>query len=235
MSHPSRRAALGLALLAPAGLAGCSAVPDLGGLAGAGSRQGEGPIHTPDYAKVYTALPGEKFRVSAFDFSNVDPAFLRADVPYRGSEPQGTIVVDRGRRVLYLVTETGRARRYGIAVGPEAGGFSGTGTVAAKREWPEYNRPATVAQRSSFSWAQLTGRAQAASVPDQVPGGSKSPRGARGLYVAANGQDAGFVIHGTPNPQTVGTNVEVGCIALINQDVIDLYFAAAEGSRVVVA
>lgn len=218
MRHPTRRAVLGMAL-APAGLAGCGVLPELPGFgtpAGSASRQGQGPIETPDYAKVYGPLPREKFKVAALDVSVIDPAFLRADIPYVGPEPPGTVVVDPRRHILYLVTSPGRARRYGVAVGPLAKGFSGAGTVAEKRLWPDW--PA--------AGAGATGGA--------IPGGPRSPAGARGLFLAANGRATDYVIHGTPNPETVGTDVKTGCIALINQDIIDLHDQVQVGTRVIV-
>lgn len=235
MSHPTRRAALGLAVLGPVGLTGCAVLPDLpifGTLTGGWSRQGQGAIETPDYARTYGALPREKHRVPALDLSMIDPAYLRADIPYAGMEPVGTIVIEPRKHLLYYVTAPGRARRYGIALGPEARGFSGFATVAARRVWPEWAPSPAIAARQTVGWAQLTTASTEAA--GSIPGGPRSPRGARGLYLAANGQDAGYVIHGMPNPESVGTDVPRGCIALINHDIIELYSRAVEGSRVVV-
>lgn len=234
MPHPTRRTALGLALVAPAGLSGCANMPELpifGTLTSGWSRQGQGAVDAPDYQKVYAAMPREKHRVPAFEFANVDPAFLRADIPYAGMEAVGTIVVEPRKKLLYHVFAQGRARRYGIAVGPEARGFSGLGTVADKRVWPEWAQRVAGAASPTMGWAQL---ASAPAPTPGIPGGPRSPRGARGLYVAAGGRDSGFVIHGTPHPETVGTEVSSGCVGLINQDVIDLYERAPDGTRVVV-
>ena len=76
MRHPTRRTAMGLAVAGTAGLSGCASLPDLpifGTLTGGWSRQGEGAVETPDYAVVYAALPGEKHKVAAFDYTNLDP------------------------------------------------------------------------------------------------------------------------------------------------------------------
>lgn len=239
MPHLTRRAALGAAILAPAGLVGCATMPDLpvfGTLTGGWSRQGQGAIETPDYAKAYAALGREKHPVAALDLSMMDPSVLRADIPYAGAEAVGTIVVEPRKHHLYLVTAAGRARRYGIAVGPEARGFSGGATVAARRVWPEWADSPVVASRASSGWAQLATpvNVQPSKAGATIPGGPRSPRGARGLYLAANGQDAGYVIHGTPNPEAVGQDVKRGCIGMINQDVVDLYDRVREGTRVVV-
>jgi lipoprotein-anchoring transpeptidase ErfK/SrfK len=67
-----------------------------------------------------------------------------------------------------------------------------------------------------------------------VPGGPRSPLGARAMYLAARGADTGYRIHGTTEPETIGTDVSSGCIRMVNQDVIHLYGRASEGTRVVV-
>jgi lipoprotein-anchoring transpeptidase ErfK/SrfK len=41
-------------------------------------------------------------------------------------------------------------------------------------------------------------------------------------------------IHGTTEPETVGTNVSSGCIRMVNQDIAHVYTRAAIGTRVIV-
>ena len=41
-------------------------------------------------------------------------------------------------------------------------------------------------------------------------------------------------IHGTNEPETIGTNVSSGCIRLTNDDVTDLYSRVRVGTRVIV-
>ena len=67
-----------------------------------------------------------------------------------------------------------------------------------------------------------------------IPGGTESPLGARAMILAANGQDSGYRIHGTTEPETVGTNVSSGCIRMVNQDVIHLYGRTTQSNRVLV-
>ncbi|PWK69950.1 L,D-transpeptidase, partial [Aminobacter sp. AP02] len=40
--------------------------------------------------------------------------------------------------------------------------------------------------------------------------------------------------HGTSEPWTIGTEASSGCIRMINEDVIDLYEKAKQGTKVVV-
>jgi len=49
-----------------------------------------------------------------------------------------------------------------------------------------------------------------------------------------DGKDTLFRIHGTTQPETIGTAVSSGCIRLMNQDVIDLYGRVPQGANVVV-
>ena len=67
-----------------------------------------------------------------------------------------------------------------------------------------------------------------------MAGGPRNPLGPRALYLWQGDKDTLFRIHGTVEPETIGTNVSSGCIRMINQDVIDLYARVAVGTRVVV-
>ena len=184
----------------------------------------EGPVRTPDYAKVYARLEGEKHPVTAFDFTNTDPLFLRANVGYRGPEPEGTLVLDPNRYLLYLVEAGGRATRYGIGIGPDARGFSGRAVIVDRREWPDdLPAPAGAPQ----AWSQLR------SAPD-APRPKGRPAGARALLAGQTGREAFYAIHGTPDPASVGSDAAQGGIRLINQDVVDLYGRTAVGAPLVV-
>ena len=44
----------------------------------------------------------------------------------------------------------------------------------------------------------------------------------------------GYRIHGTTEPETIGTDVSSGCIRMVNQDVIHLYQRVPEGTQVIV-
>lgn len=239
MRSLTRRAVALGGLGASASLAGCAAMQDMpvfGTLIQKWPVEGAGPVRAPDYAKVYGKREGERHAVPAFDYTILDPTFLRADVAYAGQEPAGSIVIDPRRHQLFLVEVGGRATRYGIAVGPESRGFVGGGTVAAMRRWPDYApSPAIVTARPFVAWAQFGNeRAYTAPAAPTIAGGPRSPRGARALYLAAGGRDAGYVVHGTPDPATVGTDVQTGCIALINQDAMDLFGRVRDGTPVVV-
>ena len=67
-----------------------------------------------------------------------------------------------------------------------------------------------------------------------MAGGLGNPLGPRALYLYQGERDTLFRIHGTTEPETIGSAVSSGCIRLINQDIVDLYNRVAVGSRVVV-
>jgi len=47
-------------------------------------------------------------------------------------------------------------------------------------------------------------------------------------------RDTFFRLHGTTEPETIGTAVSSGCIRLFNQDIIDLYNRVPLGTHVTV-
>jgi hypothetical protein len=84
-------------------------------------------------------------------------------------------------------------------------------------------------------WTPTAGEHQRLGpLPAHVPGGPQNPMGARAIYLYANGKDTLFRIHGTNQPEYIGTAISSGCIRLTNEDVIDLYSRMKIGSPVVV-
>ena len=59
---------------------------------------------------------------------------------------------------------------------------------------------------------------------DGMPGGPANPLGARALYLFnSRGADTYLRIHGTNQPNTIGTRVSNGCARLTNGYIADLY------------
>jgi lipoprotein-anchoring transpeptidase ErfK/SrfK len=135
-------------------------------------------------------------------------------------EAPGTIVVDTKERFLYYVMENRKAIRYGVAVGDEAYGWTGTAHVARKAEWPNWNPPAEMKAR----WPHV----------HAMQGGPENPLGARALDLFEGNKDTLYRIHGTNEPEKIGLAVSSGCIRMRNIDVIDLYNRTALGAKVIV-
>jgi lipoprotein-anchoring transpeptidase ErfK/SrfK len=240
MTEMSRRTLLsgGCAILA-GGLTGCEnsdAIQGPATMSPLQTRPRPQPAPEPafggrfDYASVYGPVRGEPFPIPAAPLSRIDPRFLRARVAYPSREPPGTIIVDPRQRYLYHVQEGGRAMRYGVGVGREGFGWSGTAEIKNKQEWPDWYPPKEMIQRQPEIRKELATLQGGLG----VPGGPRNPLGARALYLWQNNKDTLYRIHGTSEPWTIGTSVSSGCIRMINQDVMDLYTRTDLGTRVVV-
>jgi len=153
--------------------------------------------------------------------ATIPEPYRRHIVDFHRKEAPGTIVVDEDARFLYFVQPGGKAIRYGVTVGEEALAWSGIAKVGNMTEWP--------------SWTPTAGEHQRlGNIPNFVSGGPHNPMGARALYLFANGKDTLFRIHGTNQPEYIGSAISSGCIRLTNEDVIDLYNRVKVGTPVVV-
>jgi lipoprotein-anchoring transpeptidase ErfK/SrfK len=157
--------------------------------------------------------------------STMDADVRRTEVPWKGKEKPGSIVVNVSQRRLYLVQAGGAAVRYGVGVGRSKGAnFRGTAVVGRKEKWPHWtpteNMMLAIPQYRKFSGG--------------MQGGEDNPLGPRALYLYRNGHDTYFRLHGTIEPETIGQAVSSGCIRLFNQDIIDLYDRVPVGTSVTV-
>jgi lipoprotein-anchoring transpeptidase ErfK/SrfK len=154
--------------------------------------------------------------------ATIPEPYQRSIVNYHRKEGPGSIVIDSDARYLYYVLPEGKAIRYGVAVGEEALVFSGVAKIGRATEWPTWTPTADIKRRLG------------AGIPDFVGPGPHNPMGARALYLYANGKDTLFRIHGTNQPEFIGSAISSGCIRMTNEDVIDLYNRAKVGAMVVV-
>jgi lipoprotein-anchoring transpeptidase ErfK/SrfK len=145
------------------------------------------------------------------------PELRRQVVYYRTNEAPGTIIVQTSERFLYVVQPNGRAIRYGIGVGREGFQWQGLLRITRKQEWPDWTPPPEMIARQPY-------------LPRFMAGGPGNPLGARALYLG----HTVYRIHGTNQPQTIGTAVSSGCFRLVNADVIDLFDRIPVGTKVVV-
>ena len=202
-----------------AGLIACTAVPAAIAAPVAGEMRG-----------LYGAVTGDKFPIAAINLSRINPAFLRAQVPYATREPAGTIVIDPRRHYLYFVNGDGTAMRYGVGVGRQGFAWKGTATINSKQEWPDWYPPKEMLERQPDLMKMMKELRSGVG----MPGGPRNPLGARAMYLWQNNKDTLFRIHGTTVPWTIGTNASSGCIRMINQDAMDLYGRVTVGAKVVV-
>jgi len=150
-------------------------------------------------------------------YERPDPRYLKQIVDYPTQEAPGTVVIDTNNRFLYYVEGNGKATRYGVGVGRPGFEWAGVKTVSQKKEWPDWRPPAEMLARRP-------------ELPTYMAGGPENPLGARAIYLGSSL----YRIHGSNEPQTIGTAVSSGCIRMRNEDVIDLYERVKVGTKVIV-
>jgi lipoprotein-anchoring transpeptidase ErfK/SrfK len=151
------------------------------------------------------------------DEENLPAQFVRQVVFFRTVEAPGTIIVDTPARYLYLVQGNNRAIRYGIGVGRDGFQWSGLLKITRKAEWPDWTPPPEMIERQPY-------------LPRFMAGGPGNPMGARALYLG----NTVYRLHGTNQPDTIGSAVSSGCFRMVNPDIIDFYERVPVGTRVVV-
>jgi lipoprotein-anchoring transpeptidase ErfK/SrfK len=108
------------------------------------------------------------------------------------------VVISTSERRLYYVLGDGQAIRYGVGVGRQGFTWSGTKTVSMKREWPDWRPPPQMLKRRP-------------DLPRYI--GIENPLGARAIYFASSH----YRIHGSNEPDTIGSAVPSGCIRITNR------------------
>ncbi len=146
-------------------------------------------------------------------------------VEFETPERPGTIIINSEQRALYHTQGNGEAIRYGIAVGKESFVWSGVATVGRKAEYPRWTPPKSMIRRKPHlaKWA--------GGMPGGIP---ENPLGTRAIYLYAHGRDTLFRIHGTNEPQSIGTAASSGCIRMLNDEIEVLYDAVEIGTKVIV-
>ncbi|KJC57325.1 hypothetical protein UP10_30190 [Bradyrhizobium sp. LTSPM299] len=147
----------------------------------------------------------------------LDPEWQKQVVYYRSNEQPGTIIISTAERHLYLVQGNGRALRYGIGVGRDGFQWQGLVNITRKAEWPDWTPPPEMIARQPY-------------LPRFMAGGPGNPLGARAMYLGSTV----YRIHGTNQPDTIGTAISSGCFRLVNNDVADLYSRVPVGTKVII-
>ena len=182
------------------------------------------PGEFPPAVPSATPIEPERFPISVEEYKSIDPDYLPQLVSYPTAEVPGTIIIDTDSRFLYLVLGLGQAKRYGIGVGRDGFGWSGTATVEGKTKWPRWFPPKEMQYRDKEARRWRRG----------MPGGPRNPLGARALYLFQGKADTLFRIHGTRDPKSIGRAVSSGCIRMLNVDIVDLFDRVPLGTKVVV-
>lgn len=207
----SRR--LFMALSGSAALSACAPDPSGGGMEQPGLR------YLADYGPIYDS--GYALPPIPLEFTQGDNR--RMVGTYLGEQPVGTIDVDPYAKFLYLVREGANTVRYPIGVGRAGRAFSGNGTIQLKRKWPGWTPTRNMLRTEPEVYGPFA---------RGIPGGLRSPLGARALYLYRGGRDTYYRIHGTNDMDSIGNSGSAGCIRMFNQDIIHLFELVPLGAPV---
>jgi|GEM_PF-3378580 len=137
-------------------------------------------------------------------------------VAYNGTAAVGSILVSTETYRLYFIQSAKTAVEYPIGVGRDEMAIPGSSyIITAKRVHPEWRPTPRM-------------RAENPSLPVVVPAGPHNPMGTRALNLG----DTFYRIHGTNEPETVGTSASSGCIRMYNDHVELLFEKVRVGARV---
>jgi lipoprotein-anchoring transpeptidase ErfK/SrfK len=150
--------------------------------------------------------------------------FALTVVRYSGYKP-GTVIIDTKQKYLYFMQSPATAIRYGIAVGKEGLTFTGKTKVGDKKVWPRWIPTNAMIERSPGKYKRYS---------DGMDGGVNNPLGARAVYLYIGRNDTYLRIHGTNQPDTIGTASSNGCFRMHNENVMDLYERVKMGAEVVI-
>lgn len=183
------------------------------------------PPVRPETAAIYAAQDDGNLTVPAIPESLLTEDKARQLVDYWTEEPVGTIIVDPHAKRLYHVQPGNKAMRYTVGVGAAGYGFTGEAHIPYQRDWPRWTPTDSMLAENPEQYGPSAAG---------VEGGLSNPMGARALYIHNSGGDTFYRIHGTPDPQSIGTASSAGCIRLFNQDIIHLAENTRSMSKVVV-
>jgi lipoprotein-anchoring transpeptidase ErfK/SrfK len=199
-----------------------------------GELRSDGNVPTDFFSSVFGAKPKVLEETRALDAVltlkerkkqfKVKSEFEPQRVEFTGYS-RGQVVIDTGARFLYLVESSTSARRYAIAVGMEGLEFKGKATVGDKQEWPRWYPTVEMQKRDPAKYGIY---------PEGMDGGPENPLGARAIYLYQGKKDTHVRIHGTNQPQSIGTAGSNGCFRMINEHVIELYGRLKIGTEVIV-
>jgi len=170
----------------------------------------------PEYLPGYGPVEDAGYMLPAIPAEFTQGVNRRMTGVYLGESPPNSIDVDPYAKFLYHVKEDGTATRYPVGVGRAGRSITGRARLQFKRQWPSW----TPTQNMLRTEPEVYGPFAAG-----LPGGLRSPLGARALYLFRNGRDTRYRIHGTNDLESIGNSGSAGCIRLFNQDIIHLYDA----------
>ena len=180
------------------------------------------PAPDPALVAMYAARRDGERTLPAIDVTAFHRALLRNEVDYPTAEAPGTVVIDTHGPFLYLVEGDGKATRYGIAVGREGFGWTGSGTIARSAKWPRWTPPPEMIERDPHA-GEVEGRPAGRGHQSARRAGALHQHGRRTIPATASTAPT--------RRRSIGWAASSGCFRMLNQDVVDLYDRVAHGGQ----
>ncbi|MFQ1699224.1 L,D-transpeptidase [Loktanella agnita] len=162
----------------------------------------------------YGLLPDSDYVLPGIPSKYLQGVNRRMSGIYNGEQPPNTLDVDPYAKFLYHVRADGTTTRYPVGVGRAGKSIRGGATIKLKRKWPGWTPTQNMLRTEPEVYGAFRGG---------IPGGLRSPLGARALYLYRGSRDTYYRIHGTNDLESIGNSGSAGCIRMFNHDIIDLY------------
>ncbi len=172
------------------------------------------PPPEPKYLEEYGPIEDAGYNLPAIPLEFTQGVNRRMSGNYLGEAPPNSLDVDPYAKFLYHVKEDGTATRYPVGVGRAGRALNGNTTMRYMRKWPGWTPTRNMLRTEPEVYGPFAAG---------LPGGLRSPLGARALYLFRRGRDTRYRIHGTNDLESIGNSGSAGCIRMFNQDVIHLY------------
>jgi len=172
------------------------------------------PPVVEDFVDGYGPIEDSGYRLPGIPSQYLHGVNRRVSGIYNGEQSGNTIDVDPFAKFLYHVREDGTTTRYPVGVGRAGKSIRGSATIRMKRKWPGWTPTANMLRTEPEVYGDLAAG---------IPGGLRSPLGARALYLYRGSRDTYYRIHGTNDLESIGNSGSAGCIRMFNQDVIHLF------------
>lgn len=178
---------------------------------------GESPIHVARRTRGFHGEPGLLFLLNGLH----PKAPVRAGVQLLATKGAWSIFVDKSLFKLWLCYEGAPFKGYTVCVGRDDKTPAVAWTVDLKNPKPAWTAPP--------DWLEQE------KMKNPIPyGHPKNPLGEYWVGLAAPGY-TGFGIHGTNEPDTMGTKASNGCVRMLNTEVVELASCVWKGMTVVTA
>lgn len=168
----------------------------------------------PEFLEGYGLLPDAGYNLPGIPTKYLQGVNRRMSGTYNGEQGPNSLDVDPFAKFLYHIRDDGTTTRYPVGVGRAGRSIRGKATIKLKKEWPGW----TPTQNMLRTEPEVYGPFRKG-----IPGGLRSPLGARALYLYRGSRDTYYRIHGTNDLESIGNSGSAGCIRMFNQDVIHLF------------